>query len=156
MIVFELSCISEPVICLWVLSLFSSSQILKLCPKKKSTAAYTFCKAMGLLGMQFHLFENECESPCLYYRQALFGLLNHVYIEWCGTGRYFGCVHTQQGTLSLYRSTGEWWGTVRVEILVSLNTVCWLGTEKSLLATNMLLVVFVVVALLWCHAGHLG
>ncbi|XP_056622787.1 IQ motif and SEC7 domain-containing protein 3 isoform X2 [Triplophysa dalaica] len=33
--------------------------ILKLCPKKKSTATYTFCKAMGLLGMQFHLFENE-------------------------------------------------------------------------------------------------
>ncbi|XP_062339613.1 IQ motif and SEC7 domain-containing protein 3 [Osmerus eperlanus] len=33
--------------------------ILKLCPKKKSTAAYTFCKAMGLLGMHFHLFENE-------------------------------------------------------------------------------------------------
>uniref|UniRef100_A0A8C6WNP5 IQ motif and SEC7 domain-containing protein 3 n=1 Tax=Neogobius melanostomus TaxID=47308 RepID=A0A8C6WNP5_9GOBI len=33
--------------------------ILKLCPKKKSSAAYTFCKAMGLLGMQFHLFENE-------------------------------------------------------------------------------------------------
>uniref|UniRef100_A0A3Q3M5N2 IQ motif and SEC7 domain-containing protein 3 n=1 Tax=Mastacembelus armatus TaxID=205130 RepID=A0A3Q3M5N2_9TELE len=27
--------------------------------KKKSSAAYTFCKAMGLLGMQFHLFENE-------------------------------------------------------------------------------------------------
>lgn len=38
------------------------SQILKLCPKKKSTAAYTFCKAMGLLGMHFHLFENECKS----------------------------------------------------------------------------------------------
>ncbi|XP_030633975.1 IQ motif and SEC7 domain-containing protein 3 [Chanos chanos] len=33
--------------------------ILKLCPKKRSSAAYTFCKAMGLLGMQFHLFENE-------------------------------------------------------------------------------------------------
>uniref|UniRef100_A0A1A8QS12 IQ motif and SEC7 domain-containing protein 3 n=1 Tax=Nothobranchius pienaari TaxID=704102 RepID=A0A1A8QS12_9TELE len=33
--------------------------ILKLCPKKKSSAAYTFCKAMGLLGMQFHLYENE-------------------------------------------------------------------------------------------------
>ncbi|AWO98087.1 putative IQ motif and SEC7 domain-containing protein 3-like [Scophthalmus maximus] len=33
--------------------------ILKLCPKKKSPAAYTFCKAMGLLGMQYHLFENE-------------------------------------------------------------------------------------------------
>ncbi|XP_020508484.2 IQ motif and SEC7 domain-containing protein 3 isoform X1 [Labrus bergylta] len=33
--------------------------ILKLCPKKKSSAAYNFCKAMGLLGMQFHLFENE-------------------------------------------------------------------------------------------------
>ncbi|KAA0721163.1 IQ motif and SEC7 domain-containing protein 3 [Triplophysa tibetana] len=39
--------------------------ILKLCPKKKSTAAYTFCKAMGLLGMQFHLFENE------YYPHAI-------------------------------------------------------------------------------------
>ncbi|XP_009291673.1 IQ motif and SEC7 domain-containing protein 3 isoform X3 [Danio rerio] len=33
--------------------------ILKLCPKKKTAATYTFCKAMGLLGMQFHLFENE-------------------------------------------------------------------------------------------------
>ncbi|XP_031671204.1 IQ motif and SEC7 domain-containing protein 3 isoform X2 [Oncorhynchus kisutch] len=33
--------------------------ILKLCPKKKSSAAYTFCKALGLLGMHFTLFENE-------------------------------------------------------------------------------------------------
>ncbi|XP_052008665.1 IQ motif and SEC7 domain-containing protein 3 [Xyrauchen texanus] len=33
--------------------------ILKLCPKKKTAATYTFCKALGLLGMQFHLFENE-------------------------------------------------------------------------------------------------
>ncbi|XP_068595406.1 IQ motif and SEC7 domain-containing protein 3 [Brachionichthys hirsutus] len=33
--------------------------VLKLCPKKKSSASYTFCKAMGLLGMQFHLFSNE-------------------------------------------------------------------------------------------------
>ncbi|XP_020790413.2 IQ motif and SEC7 domain-containing protein 3 [Boleophthalmus pectinirostris] len=33
--------------------------ILKMCPKKKSAACYTFCKAMGLLGMQFHLFSNE-------------------------------------------------------------------------------------------------
>ncbi|XP_037109987.1 IQ motif and SEC7 domain-containing protein 3 isoform X1 [Syngnathus acus] len=33
--------------------------ILKLCPKKKTSASYTFCKAMGLLGMQFHLFSNE-------------------------------------------------------------------------------------------------
>lgn len=39
-----------------------SGQILKLCPKKKSSAAYSFCKAMGLLGMQFHLFENECKN----------------------------------------------------------------------------------------------
>ncbi|XP_066523172.1 IQ motif and SEC7 domain-containing protein 3 isoform X1 [Hoplias malabaricus] len=39
--------------------------ILKLCPKKKSSAAYTFCKAIGLLGMQFHLFENE------YYPHAI-------------------------------------------------------------------------------------
>ncbi|XP_062316784.1 IQ motif and SEC7 domain-containing protein 3 [Osmerus eperlanus] len=34
--------------------------ILKVCPKKKTSASYTFCKAMGLLGMQFHLFSNEC------------------------------------------------------------------------------------------------
>ncbi|XP_030070228.1 IQ motif and SEC7 domain-containing protein 3 [Microcaecilia unicolor] len=33
--------------------------ILKLCPKKKNSATYTFCKSVGLLGMQFHLFENE-------------------------------------------------------------------------------------------------
>ncbi|XP_034143982.1 IQ motif and SEC7 domain-containing protein 3 isoform X2 [Esox lucius] len=33
--------------------------ILKLCPKKKTSASYTFCKAMGLLGMQFHMFSNE-------------------------------------------------------------------------------------------------
>lgn len=46
-----------------------SPQILKLCPKKKSSAAYTFCKAMGLLGMQFHLFENECKSPPLGMQQ---------------------------------------------------------------------------------------
>lgn len=37
-------------------------QILKLCPKKKSSSTYTFCKSVGLLGMQFHLFENECKS----------------------------------------------------------------------------------------------
>ena len=36
-------------------------QILKLCPKKKSSSTYTFCKSVGLLGMQFHLFENECK-----------------------------------------------------------------------------------------------
>ncbi|TRY94499.1 hypothetical protein DNTS_003534, partial [Danionella cerebrum] len=33
--------------------------ILKLCPKKKTSAAYTFCRAVGLLGLQFHLFQNE-------------------------------------------------------------------------------------------------
>uniref|UniRef100_A0A8B9Q9P0 IQ motif and SEC7 domain-containing protein 3 n=1 Tax=Apteryx owenii TaxID=8824 RepID=A0A8B9Q9P0_APTOW len=33
--------------------------ILKLCPKKKSSSTYTFCKSVGLLGIQFHLFENE-------------------------------------------------------------------------------------------------
>lgn len=40
----------------------SPAQILKLCPKKKSSFTYTFCKAVGLLGMRFQLFENECES----------------------------------------------------------------------------------------------
>lgn len=55
-------------------------QILKLCPKKKSSAAYTFCKAMGLLGMQFHLFENECTSQSLHntpYNKQCFGLLEN-------------------------------------------------------------------------------
>ncbi|XP_060734522.1 IQ motif and SEC7 domain-containing protein 3 isoform X1 [Tachysurus vachellii] len=33
--------------------------ILKLCPKKKGVATYVFCKALGLLGMQFYMFENE-------------------------------------------------------------------------------------------------
>ncbi|XP_073400301.1 IQ motif and SEC7 domain-containing protein 3 isoform X4 [Dendrobates tinctorius] len=33
--------------------------ILKLCPKKKTSSTYTFCRAVPLLGMQFHLFENE-------------------------------------------------------------------------------------------------
>ncbi|XP_023984978.1 IQ motif and SEC7 domain-containing protein 3 isoform X2 [Physeter macrocephalus] len=36
--------------------------ILKLCPKKRSSSTYTFCKSVGLLGMQFHLFENEYYS----------------------------------------------------------------------------------------------
>ncbi|XP_073506400.1 IQ motif and SEC7 domain-containing protein 3 isoform X2 [Phyllobates terribilis] len=33
--------------------------ILKLCPKKKTSSTYTFCRAVPLLGMQFHLYENE-------------------------------------------------------------------------------------------------
>lgn len=45
--------------------LLSLQQILKLCPKKKSSSTYTFCKSVGLLGMQFHLFENECKSLLL-------------------------------------------------------------------------------------------
>ncbi|XP_064417721.1 IQ motif and SEC7 domain-containing protein 3 [Latimeria chalumnae] len=36
--------------------------ILKLCPKKKSSATYSFCKSVCLLGMQFHLFESEYYS----------------------------------------------------------------------------------------------
>lgn len=50
--------LQEPLICFCA----SPGQILKLCPKKKSSFTYTFCKAVGLLGMRFHLFENECES----------------------------------------------------------------------------------------------
>uniref|UniRef100_A0A4W3JY58 IQ motif and Sec7 domain ArfGEF 3 n=1 Tax=Callorhinchus milii TaxID=7868 RepID=A0A4W3JY58_CALMI len=33
--------------------------ILKLCAKKKSSATYSFCKSIGLLGMQIHLFDTE-------------------------------------------------------------------------------------------------
>ncbi|MGH0115596.1 UNVERIFIED_CONTAM: hypothetical protein FKN15_037919 [Acipenser sinensis] len=40
-------------------SILGMKTILKLCPKKKSSATYTFCKAVALQGMQFHLFENE-------------------------------------------------------------------------------------------------
>lgn len=46
----------------WPKMCLSLQQILKLCPKKKSSSTYTFCKSVGLLGMQFHLFENECKS----------------------------------------------------------------------------------------------
>ncbi|XP_031754506.1 IQ motif and SEC7 domain-containing protein 3 isoform X4 [Xenopus tropicalis] len=33
--------------------------ILKLCPKKKTSSTYTFCRAVPLVGLQFHLYENE-------------------------------------------------------------------------------------------------
>ncbi|XP_073706316.1 IQ motif and SEC7 domain-containing protein 3 [Garra rufa] len=48
--------------------------ILKLCPKKKTAATYTFCKAMGLLGMQFHLFENECKNVSIHNRLQTYQL----------------------------------------------------------------------------------
>lgn len=50
--------------------LLSPQQILKLCPKKKSSSTYTFCKSVGLLGMQFHLFENECKSLLLGFLEG--------------------------------------------------------------------------------------
>uniref|UniRef100_F7GMI0 IQ motif and Sec7 domain ArfGEF 3 n=1 Tax=Callithrix jacchus TaxID=9483 RepID=F7GMI0_CALJA len=37
--------------------------ILKLCPKKKSAPRTHFCKSVGLLGMQFPLFENDSLGP---------------------------------------------------------------------------------------------
>lgn len=60
----------------------SLGQILKLCPKKKSSSTYTFCKSVGLLGMQFHLFENECESQ--WAQRCVRGWLGEV--EGCREG----------------------------------------------------------------------
>ncbi|KAL2102174.1 hypothetical protein ACEWY4_001342 [Coilia grayii] len=57
--------------------------ILKLCPKKKSTAAYSFCKAMGLLGMQFHLFENEYHSHGISILSPFSGLDKKQILNFC-------------------------------------------------------------------------
>lgn len=58
----------------WMFSL----QILKLCPKKKSSASYTFCKAMGLLGMQFHLFSNECKTLSVVFSRSYSSVRYHL------------------------------------------------------------------------------
>ncbi|XP_041933870.1 IQ motif and SEC7 domain-containing protein 3 isoform X2 [Alosa sapidissima] len=57
--------------------------ILKLCPKKKSPAAYSFCKAMGLLGMQFHLFENEHYSHGITILSPFSGLDKKQTLNFC-------------------------------------------------------------------------
>lgn len=62
---------------MWYCCVLFFLQILKLCPKKKSSASYTFCKAMGLLGMQFHLFSNECKL--LFQSTIFYSMSTHKY-----------------------------------------------------------------------------
>nr|XP_023404776.1 IQ motif and SEC7 domain-containing protein 3 isoform X3 [Loxodonta africana] len=61
-------------------------QILKLCPKKKSSSTYTFCKSVGLLGMQFHLFENEYYSHGITLVSPLSGTEKKQVLHFCALG----------------------------------------------------------------------
>ncbi|XP_058937307.1 IQ motif and SEC7 domain-containing protein 3 isoform X2 [Kogia breviceps] len=60
--------------------------ILKLCPKKRSSSTYTFCKSVGLLGMQFHLFENECYSHGVTLVTPLSGSEKKQVLHFCALG----------------------------------------------------------------------
>uniref|UniRef100_A0A2K5LZ02 IQ motif and SEC7 domain-containing protein 3 n=2 Tax=Cercocebus atys TaxID=9531 RepID=A0A2K5LZ02_CERAT len=60
--------------------------ILKLCPKKKSSSTYTFCKSVGLLGMQFHLFENEYYSHGITLVTPLSGSERKQVLHFCALG----------------------------------------------------------------------
>ncbi|KAM5335633.1 IQ motif and SEC7 domain-containing protein 3 isoform 1-T1 [Glossophaga mutica] len=60
--------------------------ILKLCPKKKSSSTYTFCKSVGLLGMQFHLFENEYYSHGITLVTPLSGSEKRQVLHFCALG----------------------------------------------------------------------
>ncbi|PNJ15447.1 IQSEC3 isoform 1 [Pongo abelii] len=60
--------------------------ILKLCPKKKSSSTYTFCKSVGLLGMQFHLFENEYYSHGITLVTPLSGSEKKQLLHFCALG----------------------------------------------------------------------
>ncbi|KAG8509143.1 IQ motif and SEC7 domain-containing protein 3 [Galemys pyrenaicus] len=60
--------------------------ILKLCPKKKSSSTYTFCKSVGLLGMQFHLFENEYYSHGITLVTPFSGSEKKQVLHFCALG----------------------------------------------------------------------
>ncbi|XP_055973716.1 IQ motif and SEC7 domain-containing protein 3 [Sorex fumeus] len=60
--------------------------ILKLCPKKKSSSTYTFCKSVGLLGMQFQLFENEYYSHGITLVTPLSGSEKKQALHFCALG----------------------------------------------------------------------
>ncbi|XP_045444324.1 IQ motif and SEC7 domain-containing protein 3 isoform X2 [Pipistrellus kuhlii] len=60
--------------------------ILKLCPKKKSSSTYTFCKSVGLLGMQFQLFENEYYSHGITLATPLSGSEKKQVLHFCALG----------------------------------------------------------------------
>uniref|UniRef100_A0A6I8NPP7 IQ motif and SEC7 domain-containing protein 3 n=1 Tax=Ornithorhynchus anatinus TaxID=9258 RepID=A0A6I8NPP7_ORNAN len=60
--------------------------ILKLCPKKKSPSTYTFCRAVGLLGMQFQLFENEYYSHGITLVTPASGSEKKQVLHFCALG----------------------------------------------------------------------
>ncbi|XP_006771381.2 PREDICTED: IQ motif and SEC7 domain-containing protein 3, partial [Myotis davidii] len=60
--------------------------VLKLCPKKKSSSTYTFCRSVGLLGMQFHLFENEYYSHGITLATPLSGSEKKQVLHFCALG----------------------------------------------------------------------
>ncbi|XP_044534141.1 IQ motif and SEC7 domain-containing protein 3 isoform X2 [Gracilinanus agilis] len=60
--------------------------ILKLCPKKKTSSTYTFCKSVGLLGMQFHLFENEYHSHGITLVTPVSGSEKKQVLHFCALG----------------------------------------------------------------------
>ncbi|XP_053320548.1 IQ motif and SEC7 domain-containing protein 3 isoform X2 [Spea bombifrons] len=60
--------------------------ILKLCPKKKTSSTYTFCRAVPLLGMQFHLFENEYYPHGITLVSPLSGSDKRLVLHFCALG----------------------------------------------------------------------
>lgn len=84
-------------------------QILKLCPKKKSSSTYTFCKSVGLLGMQFHLFENECKSQWAPETwQTVVGRKLRIVGWWRGQARWAGSSLMPHPLLLTARGPGLW------------------------------------------------
>ncbi|XP_041443883.1 IQ motif and SEC7 domain-containing protein 3 isoform X3 [Xenopus laevis] len=57
--------------------------ILKLCPKKKTSSTYTFCRAVPLLGLQFHLFENEYYPHGITLVSPLSGCEKKLVLHFC-------------------------------------------------------------------------
>uniref|UniRef100_A0A8C5PB31 IQ motif and SEC7 domain-containing protein 3 n=1 Tax=Leptobrachium leishanense TaxID=445787 RepID=A0A8C5PB31_9ANUR len=60
--------------------------ILKLCPKKKTSSTYTFCRAVPLLAMQFHLFENEYYPHGITLVSPLSGSEKKLVLHFCALG----------------------------------------------------------------------
>ncbi|XP_072256188.1 IQ motif and SEC7 domain-containing protein 3 isoform X3 [Pyxicephalus adspersus] len=60
--------------------------ILKLCPKKKTSSTYTFCRAVPLLGMQFHLYENEYYPHGITLVSPLSGSEKKLVLHFCALG----------------------------------------------------------------------
>ncbi|XP_075458432.1 IQ motif and SEC7 domain-containing protein 3 isoform X3 [Ascaphus truei] len=60
--------------------------ILKLCPKKKTSSTYTFCRAVPLLGLQYHLYENEYYPHGITLVSPLSGSDKRLVLHFCALG----------------------------------------------------------------------